>query len=143
MGLEERGFAGSDLMAGRLPWDAEILHLEGFHLDFVGLNLVDSKGWPQIGVCLEGLVTSNKTWHSHLPFYLVLTPILMQEMDFFTFLFVLTSIFAEMPKFAIQACFSQPISYDEPAKLCSDNLSPKSQISEILALFSFPERGMG
>lgn len=87
MGLEERGFAGSDLMAGRLPWDAEILHLEGFHLDFVGLNLVDSKGWPQIGVCLEGQDTSNKTWHSQLPFYPVLTPILVQGMDFFTFLF--------------------------------------------------------
>lgn len=30
VGLEEQGFAGSDLMAGRLPWDAEILHWEGF-----------------------------------------------------------------------------------------------------------------
>lgn len=64
-------------------------------------------------------------------------------MDFFHIFFVLTPIFAEIPKFAIQIYFSQLISYDEPAKLCSDNLSPKNQISEIPSFFSFPERGKG
>lgn len=61
---------------------------------------------------------------------------------FFLF-FGLTPIFADIPKFAIQIHSPQLISYDEPAELCSDNLSPKSQISEILSFFSFPERGKG
>lgn len=56
---------------------------------------------------------------------------------------VLTPICAEIPRFAIQIYISQLIPYDEPAKLCSDNLSPKRQIFEIPSFFSSPERGEG
>lgn len=55
----------------------------------------------------------------------------------------LTPICAGIPRFAIQIYITQLIPYDEPAKLCSDNLSPKRQIFEIPSFFSSPERGEG